>query len=146
MVDVTAKPPTARIAQAMGFVKLPPRLIQAVQKGATPKGEVLGVARVAAILAAKRCWELIPLCHPIPLGAISVDFSLQEERIQIEATVKTTHTTGVEMEALTAVTVAALTIYDMLKGLEKGIELGPFYLVRKEGGKSGSWQRREREK
>ena len=117
----------------------------AVREGTAKKGDVLGVARIAAIMAAKRTSELIPLCHPLPLSKVAVEFALDEARQAVEAfcTVKTTGVTGVEMEALTGVSTALLTIYDMCKAVDKGMELGEIHLVKKSGGKSGLYVRAE---
>src|SRR5437764_14413577 len=121
MVDVGAKPVTAREAVAEGFILLQPDTLRAIADGTVPKGEVLGTARVAGILAAKRCGELIPLCHPLAVEFVAVDFELLKDRIRIESTAQITAKTGVEMEALTAVSVAALTIYDMCKAIDKSM-------------------------
>jgi cyclic pyranopterin phosphate synthase len=139
MVDVGHKPDTARVATARGEVRMRPETLRLVTEGGAPKGDVLAVARVAGILAAKRVPELIPLCHTLLLSQVAVEFKIDEEcsRIEIEATVRTRGKTGVEMEALTAVSLAALTIYDMLKAIEKTIQIGGIRLVHKSGGKSG---------
>jgi cyclic pyranopterin phosphate synthase len=139
MVDVGHKADTARVAVAEGEVRMRPETLQLVVEGDAPKGDVLAVARVAGILAAKRVPELIPLCHTLLLTQVAVEFEIDEEhsRIGIAATVRTRGKTGVEMEALTAVSVAALTIYDMLKAVEKTMQIGNIRLVRKSGGKSG---------
>src|SRR5437868_10273045 len=136
MVDVGAKPDTERIAIARGEVHISPQTLALVQDGKAAKGDVLAVARVAGIMAAKKTSELIPLCHPIMLTSVKVDFTFQEWGIEIEARTKTTGPTGVEMEALTAVSIAALTIYDMLKAVERGAHIESIRLVHKEGGKS----------
>jgi cyclic pyranopterin monophosphate synthase len=143
MVDVSAKPETAREAVARATIKMKPATLRAVRRGDAPKGDVLGTARTAGILAAKRTSELIPLCHPLRLTKVDVTF---DERggngtLAVEARVRTVDKTGVEMEALTAVTVAALTIYDMVKALEKGVTIARVQLVSKSGGKSGTWTR-----
>jgi cyclic pyranopterin phosphate synthase len=139
MVDVGHKADTERVAVAAGEVRMRPETLQLVVEGGAPKGDVLAVARVAGILAAKRVPALIPLCHTLLLSQVAVEFELDEEhsRIGIEATVRTRGKTGVEMEALTAVSVAALTIYDMLKAVEKTMQIGSIRLVHKSGGKSG---------
>ncbi|MBE9078811.1 cyclic pyranopterin monophosphate synthase MoaC, partial [Romeria aff. gracilis LEGE 07310] len=139
MVDVSAKAKTARQAVAIGYVKMAPATLTAIETGNAPKGDVLGTARIAGIMAAKQTASLIPLCHPLPLRQIEVllesDPALPGYRLQ--AKVKTTAETGVEMEALTAVSVAALTLYDMAKALEKTIEIGGIRVIQKTGGKSG---------
>ena len=142
MVDVSAKAETPREAVARAVLRMKPATLRAVRKGNAPKGDVLGVARTAGILAAKRTSELIPLCHPLPLTHIDVDIAPDEPNhaLAIEATVRTTGKTGVEMEALTAVTVAALTVYDMCKAVDRGIALTEIRLVRKSGGKSGTFE------
>ncbi len=137
MVDVGAKPATERRATARGFVRLSPATVALVRDGKTPKGDVLSVARVAGIMAAKRTSELIPLTHPLPLTHVSVDLAIEEGGISIEATAATIAQTGVEMEALTAVTVAGLTLYDMLKAVERGARITDVRLVEKSGGTSG---------
>ena len=139
MVDVSEKQPTLRTAVAEGTIRVSQEVLEAISGGTAAKGDVLGVARVAGIMAAKRTWELIPLCHPLLLSHLSVDFEILEEACAVRATctVKLSGKTGVEMEALTGVSVALLTIYDMCKALDKGMELGDIHLVHKEGGKSG---------
>jgi len=139
MVDVGAKPATARRAVARGSVAMAPETLALVAAGTAAKGDVLGVARVAGIMAAKRTAELIPLCHPLPLTCVAVDLRPVPERgrIEIEATVATTGPTGVEMEALTAVSVAALTVFDMLKAVDRAMIIGDIRVSLKEGGKSG---------
>jgi cyclic pyranopterin phosphate synthase len=141
MVDVGAKPDTERIAIAKGEIALSPGTLALVREGKAAKGDVLAVARVAGIMAAKKTSELIPLCHPLMLSSVKIDFEVRDDGIEITATVKTTGPTGVEMEALTAVSVATLTIYDMLKAVERGATIGNIRLERKEGGKSGLWER-----
>lgn len=141
MVDVGGKPDTARIAVARAEVHVSPDTLALVREGTAAKGDVLAVARVAGIMAAKKTPELIPLCHPIMLTSVKVEFTFQEWGIEVQARTKTTGPTGVEMEALTAVSVAALTIYDMLKAVERGMTISNIGLVRKEGGKSGVWER-----
>ncbi len=142
MVDVGTKAETKRIAIARGHVKMALRTLELVEKGTARKGDVLGVARLAGIMAAKRTADLIPLCHPLALTRVALDLvcNRAESRVEIEARVETTGKTGVEMEALTAVSVAALTIYDMLKAAEKGMEIGAIRLVFKDGGKSGRYE------
>ena len=145
MVDVTPKPETERLAIAAGEVVMKPETLRLIREGNVKKGDVLGVARVAGIMAAKRTHELIPLCHPLLLTKVDVDFRFDEEasKIEIQATVKTRGQTGVEMEALTAVSVAALTIYDMAKAVEKTMRIENIRLLRKEGGKSGTFIRED---
>ncbi|WP_018632135.1 cyclic pyranopterin monophosphate synthase MoaC [Neomegalonema perideroedes] len=143
MVDVSAKPETSRLAVARGAVEASPETIRLIESGGAAKGDVLGVARLAGIMAAKKTADLIPLCHPLPLSEASVSFTLDAARgrVEIEARVKTAGRTGVEMEALTAVSVAALTIYDMVKAADKGMRITEIRLIAKEGGRSGSWRR-----
>lgn len=141
MVDVTEKQPTVRSATARGFVRCAPRVIAALRDGAVPKGDVLAVARVAGIQAAKRTPELLPLAHVIGVHGAVVDLVIEDDGVAIEATVRTADRTGVEMEALTAVSVAALAIVDMVKGLDKGTSIHDVQIVRKTGGKSGDWVR-----
>jgi len=143
MVDVSHKAETERVAVARGEIRMRPETLALIQSGGVAKGDVLGVARVAGILAAKRTGELIPLCHPLPITHASVDFTFDEagSRILIEAQVRTVGRTGVEMEALTACSVAALTIYDMAKAADNGMVIGEIRLVKKTGGKSGTYVR-----
>ena len=143
MVDVSAKQETVREAIARATVKMTPATLRAVRRGNAPKGDVLGVARAAGILAAKRTPELIPLCHPIRITGVDVTFTAEARRgeLTVEARVRTVDKTGVEMEALTAVSVAALTVYDMVKAIEKGVTIADIHLVEKSGGKSGRWTR-----
>jgi cyclic pyranopterin phosphate synthase len=143
MVDVGGKKDTRRIATAHGRITMIPEAYAMVQAGTMKKGDVLGVARIAGIMAAKKVAALIPLCHPLAITKADVSFFFQDEThsIGIEATVGITGRTGVEMEALTAVSVAALTIYDMCKAVDKGMEISDIYLVRKSGGKSGEFVR-----
>ena len=142
MVDVSDKAVTARTAVACGHVRMTAETLALVTEGRAGKGDVLGVARLAGIMGAKRTSDLIPLCHPLPVTKVSVELTPDPALpgIRIEATVRTTGQTGVEMEALTAVSVAALTIYDMLKAAEKGMEIGAIRLAMKEGGKSGRYE------
>ena len=142
MVDVSDKPPTARTAVAEGFVRMTPQTLAHITQGTAKKGDVLGVARLAGIMAAKKTADLIPLCHPLALSKVALDLTPQPDLagIHVTATVKTTGPTGVEMEALTAVAVACLTIYDMLKAVEKGMEITGIHLVLKDGGKSGRYE------
>lgn len=136
MVDVSEKKETERCAIARGFIKMNPETIKKVTDGKMKKGNVLSVAQVGGICGAKKTWDLIPMCHNILLTGADIDFKIENDRIWIEATVKTTGKTGVEMEALTAVSVAALTIYDMCKAVDKYMEIGEIKLVKKTGGKS----------
>lgn len=141
MVDVSAKDETVRIATARGHITMKPETLSLIRDGGMEKGDVLGVARLAGIMAAKKTPDLIPLCHPLMLSKVSVDFTIDEaaSRVDIEATVKLKGRTGVEMEALTAVSVAALTIYDMCKAVDKAMVIGGVHLSYKEGGKSGTY-------
>lgn len=141
MVDVGAKTPTDRRAVAQAVVHLPPKVMEALARQDTPKGDVFAVARVAGIQAAKKTADLIPLCHPLALSRVQVNFNVvpEERVIVIHCTVKCQGRTGVEMEALTGGTVAALTCYDMLKGIDKGMVIDQVRLLAKEGGKSGKW-------
>jgi cyclic pyranopterin phosphate synthase len=143
MVDIGDKAVTARIAVARAVVSMQPRTFDLLQRGAHKKGDVLAVARIAGIQGAKKCADLIPLCHPLMLTSIEIDFTLapQSSQVTIESTCKVTGKTGVEMEALTAASVAALTIYDMCKAVDKDMEIHGITLLRKEGGKSGPWLR-----
>ena len=139
MVDISPKSPTTREAEASAFVQMKPKVLKALPQN--PKGDPLEVARVAGIMAAKRTADLIPMCHPLPLSHVDVRIRLCENGLAITAKVKTKAETGVEMEALVAVTVAALTIYDMTKALDKGIEISQVMLEKKSGGKSGDYRR-----
>ena len=141
MVDVSAKPVTARIAVAEGCITMAPATLALVREGRADKGDVLGIARVAGIMGAKKTAELIPLCHPLPITKVALDLTPDDTLpgIRITATVKTSGQTGVEMEALTAVTVAALTLYDMLKAAEKSMVISDIRLRLKDGGKSGRY-------
>ena len=143
MVDVSGKEVTDRVAIAEGFVKMTPETLALVMEGTAKKGDVLGVARLAGIMGAKKTSDLIPLCQPLPITkvALELDPIPTLPGVRITATVKTGGQTGVEMEALTAVSVAALTVYDMLKAAEKGMEIKDICLLRKEGGKSGVYER-----
>ena len=139
MVDVSAKADTERTAIAQSRVELTPAIVSAITDNSLPKGDLFATVRIAGIQAAKKCSDLIPLCHPLPLSKITVDIELQANSLVISALCKTTGKTGVEMEALTAVSVAALTVYDMCKGLDKGMIIGETKLLEKTGGKSGDW-------
>jgi len=141
MVDVGAKAPTRRQALARAEVRLAPETLVLLAEGGLPKGDALAVARIAGIMAAKRAPELIPLCHPLPLSAVSVELSLSEGGVVIEASAATTAQTGVEMEAMTAAGVAALALYDMVKGVDRAAEIVSLRLLEKSGGKSGPWRR-----
>jgi cyclic pyranopterin phosphate synthase len=141
MVDVSAKAVTTRAAKGFGFVKMKPRVVLAVRRLKNPKGNPLEVARIAGIAAAKRTAEWIPLCHPLPLTHIDVTARLCKNGVEIRSHVIAAAQTGVEMEALVAVTAAALTVYDMCKALDKGIEITDIYLLEKTGGKSGDFRR-----
>ena len=140
MVDVSTKPATDRRATARGKLLLSRETLALIKEGRTPKGDVLGAARIAGIMAAKRTPDLIPLAHPLPLSHASVELTFEKDGIAIEATVGTTAPTGVEMEALTAVAVAGLTLYDMLKAIERGARLTDVRLVAKSGGRSGEYR------
>ncbi len=141
MVDVGGKPITERTATAVGAVYLQAATLERIRSGGVAKGDVLSVARLAGIMGAKRTPDLIPLCHPLGLDSVTVDLTLDPARsaIDISATCKTTGRTGVEMEALTAVTVAALTVYDMCKAVDRGMRIGDVRLIHKAGGRSGAW-------
>lgn len=144
MVDVSDKDATARVAVARGTVTMAPETLRRISGGEIAKGDVLAVARLAGIMAAKRTHELIPLCHPLALTAVELDLSADPARdaVDIEARVRTTGKTGVEMEALTAVSVAALTVYDMCKAIDRGMRIAEIRLVHKSGGKSGVFEAR----
>ena len=141
MVDVTLKQPTVRSATARAFVRCAPHVVAALRDGSVPKGDVLAVARIAGIQAAKRTPELLPLAHVIGVHGAAVDLAVEDEGVEIEATVRTADRTGVEMEALTAVSVAGLAVVDMVKGLDKGTSIENVRIVTKTGGKSGDWHR-----
>lgn len=141
MVDVSAKENTARTAVAHGKVEMQPETLQRICDGQIAKGDVLAVAQVAGIMAAKKTADLIPMCHPLPITGAQLNFRFSERTVEIEGTVKVTGKTGVEMEALTAVSVAALTIYDMCKAIDKTMTIKDICLIEKSGGKSGYFQR-----
>jgi cyclic pyranopterin phosphate synthase len=141
MVDVGEKPETERVAVASGQVRMAEETVELIRAGRAAKGDVLAVAQVAAVMGAKRTADLIPMCHPLMLTRVDVTFHLQPEAVRIEATVATRSRTGVEMEALTAVATAALTIYDMLKAVDRGMTIEEIRLELKEGGRSGRWSR-----
>ncbi|GAA3736958.1 cyclic pyranopterin monophosphate synthase MoaC [Leifsonia bigeumensis] len=141
MVDVTAKTPTAREATAAGFVRCAPTVIAALRSGTAPKGDVLAVARIAGIQAAKRTPDLLPLAHVIGVHGASVDLEVVDDGVRVSATVRTADRTGVEMEAMTAVAVAALAVVDMVKGMDKTVQIENVRLLAKSGGRSGDWRR-----
>jgi cyclic pyranopterin phosphate synthase len=143
MVDVSKKRETEREARAFGSVKMSPDAYDVVRTGQGPKGDVFTVAKIAGIMGAKKTPELVPLCHPLPINFVDVSYTFKDDEgiIEITATVKVKGTTGVEMEAMTCVMITALTIYDMCKAIDKSVELGPFYLLEKSGGKSGTFRR-----
>ncbi|MFC0359335.1 MULTISPECIES: cyclic pyranopterin monophosphate synthase MoaC [Kytococcus] len=143
MVDVTAKEPTVRAATARGRVVCAPEVVSMLRDGTVPKGDVLAVARIAGIAAAKRTPDLLPLAHVIGVHGVVVDLQLVDDGVEVEATVRTADRTGVEMEALTSVSVAALSVIDMVKGTDRSAHLADVRLVRKEGGRSGTWVREE---
>ena len=140
MVDVGGKRETARSATATGRIRMSPQALAAVREGSGPKGDVLAAARIAGIMAAKKTGELIPLCHPLSLDAVSVEFAFEEGAVRATATASLTGRTGVEMEAMTATSIALLTIYDMAKALDKGMVIEGMRLLEKTGGKSGAWR------
>ena len=139
MVDLGGKLPSQRIAVASGRITMTSAALAAIRAGDAPKGDVLGAARIAGIMAAKKTAELIPLCHPLALDAVTLEFAFEPDAITARATASLTGKTGVEMEALTALSVALLTIYDMAKALDKGMVIGAVRLIEKRGGKSGDW-------
>lgn len=139
MVNIGAKPETERVARAGGIVRMSAEALAAIKAGDAPKGDVLGAARIAAIMAAKKTGDLIPLCHPLTLDAVDVDFAFEDDGVRVTATASLTGKTGVEMEAMIAASTALLTIYDMAKALDKGMVIGEIRLLEKLGGKSGHW-------
>lgn len=141
MVDITGKDVTDRVATARGRVLVSPEVVGLLRGEGVPKGDALGVARVAGIMGAKRTPELIPLCHPLPVSGVTVDLEVEDDAVVITAMVRTTGRTGVEMEALTAVTVAALTVVDMVKAVDKAAVITDVAVLTKTGGKSGDWER-----
>ncbi|GAB3620040.1 cyclic pyranopterin monophosphate synthase MoaC [Glutamicibacter endophyticus] len=141
MVDVSDKAVTKRVATAQALFVTRPDVIEQLMTGNLPKGEALGTARVAGIMAAKRTWELVPLCHPLPISKVSVDFAAEGDTVRVTASVTTKGVTGVEMEALTAASVAALTLYDMTKAVDKHAKVTEIQVLAKSGGKSGDWER-----
>lgn len=140
MVDVGGKAESQRLAVAEGRIAMSPAALEAIRDGNVPKGDVLAAARIAGIMAAKKTAELIPLCHPLALDAVHVDFALEADGVRVTASASLTGRTGVEMEAMTAVSVALLTIYDMAKAIDKGMVISSVRLIEKRGGKSGHWQ------
>lgn len=144
MVDVGDKAETQRVAVAEGHIAMQPDTLKLIEEGGHKKGDVLGVARIAGIMAAKKTSELVPLCHPLTLSSVTLDFECQADasRVNCKATVKTKGPTGVEMEALTAVQIALLTIYDMCKAVDRGMSMSDIQLLEKMGGKSGHWSRK----
>lgn len=140
MVDVGGKPATPRVAIASGRLRMSPQALAAIREGEVPKGDVLAAARIAGILAAKKTGELIPLCHPLALDAVTIDFAFEEDALRATATASLTGKTGVEMEAMTATSIALLTVYDMAKAIDKGMVIEDVRLVEKRGGKSGTWK------
>ena len=143
MVDVSAKADSVRQAVAEGFVRMRAETLDAILAGDAKKGDVIGTARLAGIMAAKKTADLIPLCHPLPISNVSIDIETFADGLRVVGTVRVTGKTGVEMEALTAVSVACLTIYDMAKALDKGMRIDGIALIEKTGGKSGAWHRGE---
>jgi cyclic pyranopterin phosphate synthase len=141
MVDTSAKAETERVAVAEGWVRMSPEALVVIQEGRAAKGDVLQIARIAGIAGAKRTADLIPLCHPLPLDGVSVDVVATAEGVHATATVKTVWRTGVEMEALTAVAVALLSVYDTVKAIDRGMRIDGVQLLEKHGGRSGSWRR-----
>lgn len=139
MVDISAKPATRREAVTEGFITIAAPTLAAIAANAMAKGDVIATARIAGIMAAKRTADLIPLCHPLPIDAVTVDLAIEATGIRVTSSVVTTHGTGVEMEALTATSVALLTIYDMAKASDRGMVIGGVRLLRKSGGRSGEW-------
>jgi cyclic pyranopterin phosphate synthase len=144
MVDVGGKEKTERIAIATARVRMLPATVSRIRRGQVEKGDVLAAARLAAVMAAKKTPDLVPLCHPISLASVDAKVSLGRDRVEIETTVKAVDRTGVEMEALTAASAAALTVYDMLKSVDRGMVIERVQLEHKSGGRSGTWQRRRR--
>ncbi len=140
MVDVGGKPATRRVAVASGRIRMSGQALAAIREGDVPKGDVLAAARIAGIMAAKRTGELIPLCHPLALDAVNLDFSFEDGALRATATASLNGKTGVEMEAMTAVCIAILTIYDMAKAIDKGMIIEEVRLIEKRGGKSGDWR------
>lgn len=140
MVDIGVKAETHRVAIASGRIAMSAEALEAIRAGDAPKGDVLGTARIAGIMAAKKTGELIPLCHPLALDAVNIDFAFEKDGVRATATASLTGKTGVEMEAMVAVSTALLTIYDMAKAIDKGMVIGEVRLIEKRGGKSGVWK------
>ena len=140
MVDIGGKAETRRVAVASGFIAMSPAALAAIRDGEVPKGDVLATARIAGIMAAKKCAELIPLCHPLALDSVTLDFALEETGVRVTASASLSGRTGVEMEAMTATSIALLTIYDMAKAIDKAMVIGEVRLLSKSGGKSGDWK------
>lgn len=141
MVDVSAKQVTAREAVAEGRITMSAEAAQAIRTQSATKGDVLAVARIAGIMAAKKTADLIPLCHPLPLSGVTVELTVEDMAVTVTATARTTHMTGVEMEAMTAVSAALLTVYDMVKSIDRGMTIEAVRLIAKSGGRSGDWKR-----
>lgn len=141
MVDVSAKQVSVREAAAEGRIRMSRVAADAIRNQAAAKGDVLGVARIAGIMAAKKTADLIPLCHPLPLSGVTVDLQVTEDAVLVNASARTTHMTGVEMEAMTAASIALLTVYDMVKSIDRGMTIEAVRLVSKSGGRSGDWKR-----
>ncbi len=144
MIDVGAKEKTERVAVARGFVAMAPATVGIVRRGESEKGDVLAAARLAGIMAAKKTPDIVPLCHPISLSAVDVEARTRRNGVEVTATVRTVDRTGVEMEALSAVSAACLTVYDMLKRYERGMRIEALELLEKKGGRSGHWKRKAR--
>ncbi|MCB2049373.1 MAG: cyclic pyranopterin monophosphate synthase MoaC [Novosphingobium sp.] len=140
MVDVGAKPQTPRLAVASGRIRMSAKALAAIKAGDAPKGDVLGTARIAGIMAAKRTGDLVPMCHPLALDAVTVDFSYESDAVRVTASASLTGRTGVEMEAIVAATMALVTVYDMAKALDKAMVIEDVRLIEKRGGKSGHWR------
>ncbi|MCW1403330.1 cyclic pyranopterin monophosphate synthase MoaC [Novosphingobium sp. MW5] len=140
MVDIGGKAETRRVAVASGFIAMSAAALAAIRDGEVPKGDVLATARIAGIMAAKKCAELIPLCHPLALDSVTVDFALEETGVRVTASASLSGRTGVEMEAMTATSIALLTIYDMAKAIDKAMVISEVRLLSKSGGKSGDWK------
>jgi cyclic pyranopterin phosphate synthase len=140
MVDVGAKAETQRLAVASGRIRMSPEALDAIRAGDAPKGDVLGTARIAGIMAAKRTGDLIPMCHPLAIDAVNIDFAFEDAAVRATATASLTGKTGIEMEAITAVTIALVTVYDMAKALDKAMVIDDVRLIEKRGGKSGHWR------
>lgn len=144
MIDVGAKAETARVAIASGKIAMSSAALEAIREGKVPKGDVLAAARIAGIMAAKKTADLIPLCHPLPLSSVTVDFAFEDDGLTATATASLVGKTGVEMEAMTATCMALLSIYDMAKAVDKGMVIGDVRLIEKRGGKSGTWRAQDK--